>query len=546
MAQSESEARREDEIPHLTIGYHAQQAERWPMNKSIANCYDKNSAYYFHLEQTHLKVRPEISFEALKDSIPPQHRDRIEETWLKLLKHEKDLTQNTTELRRCWENPPKNEDEKAKHLVQNSPVVLQDSSQAVAMALISTDPALTSWQVVEKSLRKSVHHATKDFMTILRVYLEELIEKQDEEYVLPKDHPERENIVIQNRYLQLLDATNMAMSTAKTLHHEQPGRRVRKTENKPVIFHPAAVTLEAIRHIVPFVIEADNLDINPMLVAIAAAVHDTSEDANVTVEEVITKLKEILDHYDSTINQAINSGFGLSRDKFKKKLLDMMNPTYTPKIRQALRILSTGEPLSDQEKKSAIEQNLAERQKTMRLLGITEKDLVRWGLQPTAETTGTQDTKLETFKQFDKGYDGGKIMKLIIKLHTITQSKITRQLVLMIKLTDRANNISTQGKMPFQYQKTNLRATVSRLLAYCMLDHDHIEMPLYNTLPNLLDETVAAYRRIKAENPEAMEEVDHELLAQAEKWQLEAIKLTVPQKVQAVLDQYEATKTTHP
>jgi|GEM_PF-2711908 len=534
------ELTRKDEEPHLKIGYHAMQAERWPMNQEINNCYDVDSAYYFHLEQTHLRIRPETSFDALKDSIPAEHQDRIEAIWKTLLEHQNKLSRKTRALRQYWTNPPRNSDKKSKNLVRNSPIVIQATSQKAAIALISGDPRLEKWQDTEETYRESVHHATKDFMTALRVYLEELIENQDGKYVLPKDHPERENIVIQNRYVQLLDATYMALCTAKAIHHEQPGRRLRKAELKPAIFHPASVTLTAIRRVIPFIIEKTKLEVGPALIAIVTAMHDTPEDADRTVEEVVTKLQQTIDHYDTSI--PINSGFGTPRDEFKRKLLDMMGPKNTTKTRQALRVLNTDETLSEQEKKLAIEQNLAGRDKTMKVMEIKYKDLVRWLGKPNEETPPEQNPQLETFKRFEHAYDGGKLMKFIIKLNALVKSKDTRQAILIAKIADRTNNIESQEKMPFHYQITNLRATVSRLLAYCMLDHDNQEMPLYDALPYLIDVTVKAYQRLAKASPSGMQPLDYELLAQAEQWQLEVVRLQLPQKVEEVLDKFAKRK----
>lgn len=538
----EEKSSRELEEPHLKIGYHAMQAERWPMNKDIANCYNEDSAYYFHLEQTHLRIRPETSFDVLKDSIPAEHIERIEGIWVKLIAHKERLERKTRALRQYWANPPKNSDKKSKDLVQKSPIELQSTSRNAAMAIISDDPKLEVWKDTEETYRESVHTATKDFMTALRVYLEELIEKpkHGDQSVLPKDHPERDNIAIQKRYVQLLDATYMTVCTAKSITHEQPGRRVRKTEMKPAIFHPAAVTLSAIRHVMPFIIEKTKLEINPALIAIVAAAHDTPEDADMTVEEVVKKLKGKLDHYDVSI--PVNSGFGVPREKFKQRVLDIMNAANTSKVRRSLRVLKTQEPLSEQEKKLAIEQNLAGRQKTMKVLDITDKDLARWGLKPTAEKPAEESPQLETFRRFDHAFDGGKLVKFIIKLHALVESKDTRQAILLAKIADRTNNIESQEKMPFFYQTTNLRATVSRLLAYCMLDHDNEEMPLYDALPYLIDITVKAYQRLAKESPRGLEPLDYELLAQAEKWQLEVIRLQLPQKTEEVLNRFKESK----
>jgi len=251
-------------------------------------------------------------------------------------------------------------------------------------------------------------------------------------------------------------------------------------------------------------------------------------------------VKQVLDHYDTSI--PINSGFGIQRDDFKRKLLDMMNPTNTTKVRQALRVLKTNEPLTDQEKKLAIEQNLAGRRKTMEVMGITYKDLVRWQLKPTENAPPEQNPKLETFRRFEHAYDKGKLMKFIIKLQALVKAKNTRQLLLLTKISDRAHNIDTQEEMPLHYQRSNLRATVSRLLAYCILDHDNQEMPLYDALPYLIEVTVKAYKQLAKSNPEQMEPLDQELLAQAEHWQLEVVRLQLPQKIEEILAQFKKTK----
>ena len=92
--------------------------------------------------------------------------------------------------------------------------------------------------------------------------------------------------------------------------------------------------------------------------------------------------------------------------------------------------------------------------------------------------------------------------------------------------------------MPIAKQLSNLRSTTTRLLAHCILDHDNNSFPLYNALPRCLDETLKGYQRLQAEGCAELEDYDQTYIAQLEEWQREVIRLQLPAKVQAVLDEY--------
>ncbi|MCK9186220.1 hypothetical protein M0P48_02150 [Candidatus Gracilibacteria bacterium] len=538
----------------IKVGSHALLVERWPINDKIENCYNENSAYLCYMEQTYLKVPQEESFDSLGTSIHENHKARIKKLWESFLAQKTKLEAKAQEIKKHWANSPKNSDESSRTMVEQSPIEMQAKFKKSAMAIISSDPALETWQTTEKSLRQDLDIEMKTFRIELRKYLEALIEKQGDEYVLPLDHPLRQQIVVHNRYVQLIDAIFITLGSAKKEYYRQKKDLVRKTEAKPTVFHASEVTLGSIRHTVPFIIEETQLDLNPVAIAVAGAYHDIFEDTDRSIEGIMETLKTELDSHDTTIE----SGFGIPDEKFTAKILDIMNKTTMARTKASIRVLSNNTVLSDLEKKRAITQNLAGKTRTMEQLGITRKDLVRLFPKKTTPPTATteeeeedkkekeegnkEDPKLKTIPQFPEEYDDGKILRFLIRLHTITGSIPTRQKILVTKNSDRAHNVSTLSKMSLDSQRKTLRGTVSRLIAYQMLDHDHEEMPLYETLSYLIDETVKAYHKFETENPQHMEPIDHELIAQVEKWQIEVIRMELPEKVRKVLERFHEKK----
>ncbi|MBI4975088.1 hypothetical protein HZC20_00255, partial [Candidatus Peregrinibacteria bacterium] len=223
-----------------------------------------------------------------------------------------------------------------------------------------------------------------------------------------------------------------------------------------------------------------------------------------------------------------------------RKVLDLIGENNSRTIAQLLRILSDNQPLTDEEMKTALTDNIAG-EDTAIAIGIdsnSEKALrKKWRLE------GSLPPPAKTFQEFPVTHDGRKLTAFLVRMKAITSSKRKQQYVLMAKMADRANNVSHPVETWHPRKKREIiRDTVSRLIAWGMLDHNNENYPLYNILPRLIDKTIRAYKRLKEESPQSIEQLDSQYMAQLQTWSTKVKRWQVPEEVQAVLDNYNSTK----
>ena len=572
---------REEESRKVKIGYFEIFEKRFPVNTDPTNCASPEDAYMLYLEKTYLDIPEYLKLDNIIDDIPEEQQERLVSIWLKLLTHQEDLKQYPAILQEKWKNPPPHTpDETATRIAEEFITKIRPKFRTGATAMISKskEPELKTWQASEKGSRRDVFHALKNFITSLRAYYEMLLETgtNKDEYVLPNDHTHRNEIAIRNRNLRIIDAFHQSSVGTKAAHYEQEKKRVRKAENKPYVAHEIRATLAAILDVLPYIPENKEL----ITLTTLCAVHDTVEDANVTIEQIIGKyVKEPLNFIDSSLTPHIKPGFqeehlkkarkirkqeGLPHDideersmaprLFQKKVIHLINDHRKATIKQILRILSHNKPLRDKEKRAMYHQkNIAGKRKIRELLDIQDRDLKRWRLVDKDEEPTTK-----TFRTWREEYDNGKIARFLLRLNTLVEpkpkkqitesqakkqlaeSQAKKQLALTVKIEDRSDNIASQKQMTLDYQFRTLRATTTRLIAWCMLDYkEHKGFPLYNALPRLIDTTLQEYKRVQIEHPDLMQELDTDLMEQLADWQREVIRFEIPAKVREVLEEYE-------
>lgn len=430
---------------------------------------------------------------------------------------------------------------------------------------------LRLWQKDEKSLRTSAFFAFKNYIMALRAYYVMLNEKSEDQSksVLPLDHPERQRIAVRTRYLEIIDATHQALSATKAAIHELKGKRVRKTMNwVPSWAHAVSVTLETIKDVVPYSIEEEDMDIDLITLITSAAVHDLIEDTGYDTDYLIDEfLKRLMDMKDSSVAQAIKTGFPEDYRKkaarirtsqhqqeedydeeegensemilrlFQEKL-DLIGKNRKRWIRQVIRIVSNNTKLTAREARNALTSPLVDQVEIIQLFEIDEKDIRGWNI-PRSETSRKQT---KTFEEFPEEWDEGKLTKFLIRLNSITESEKVRQIALLIKLEDRSDNISTIQGMKPEKRISTLRSTVTRLLAWCMLDHNQNQTSLFNAISSLIDITLNEYKKLQSETPEKMEKIDEICINQLEEWQRKVIRLEVPEKIKEVFKNFQRQK----
>ena len=549
----------------LKMGYYNMLMARHPFNDSLQASLSEMDAYTLSLEKEYLPISPEYDFHDLKDQIPEKHRERLEEIWETLTQLESTRDGHASSLKRIWTSRvpalPRQRKGRGKKGARTRgsswinaafenphitpPLRYRNAVKTSLFRERRRSQKIQAWQTSEKGARYAFYYANKSYITTYRLYLAMLLERnQDQtECVLPEDHPLRTQIKIHLRYLEVLDAFIHGMAASKAAHHQQEKKRTRKTNDAPFIEHSQAVTQAMKIDVVPFVIEEERMSINLVLLTAALPMHDAPEDTELTVNDVINALIVLVDTYDSKVIPRLKSGFGLDRDTLKKKVLNLMGESNIRTARHVLRIMTNDEEMTNIEKKRAAIANIAGKKGTSRALELGKNQYKGWGIDQ-ADSLEPQHKTYEKFPiKYDtddhaQEHDGGKLTNFLIRLHGITESETTRQAALIFKLEDRAHNISTLPGMPIAKQLSNLRSTTTRLLAHCILDHDNNSFPLYNALPRCLDETLKGYQRLQAEGCAELEDYDQTYIAQLEEWQREVIRLQLPAKVQAVLDEY--------
>ncbi len=470
--------KREKEDDALKFGYATLYGERGHFNDSIKNCSTPESAYFLGLEKELLDLPNSLSLFNLLNDIPEEHRERIGGIWKQLTKHGNDLYLAEEVLKSKWENPPQDMHDPVAHCVSKSAhsanVVIQDKFLKGFTAIASRPDRLQNpkkrtelliWKTEEKNAREGLHKVFKKYLTALKAYYEMLLEHHGDKYVLPKEHPEREEIINKNNRLRVIDCFHQASGATKAAHHGQGKKRLRKGEAGPYVAHEMRTALAAIVDVLPY---------SPKVITltILCAIHDVTEDTNYSIDEIVDGLvRELVDHCDSSLIQVVEPGFPEKhetkarnerrrknkpedeervqsniRDVFRKKILNLITTTRRSTLKQGLRVLSNKTQLRDVEKETVYEQNIAGREATKDALGLQF---------PHARMP--QIPQSITFHDFPTDYDKGKMTKFLIRLNAITaKSNSTKQAALITKIEDRADNIASQENMPVYFQLRNL------------------------------------------------------------------------------------------
>lgn len=543
----------------LKVGYFRMLTERWPFGR-ISESHNKENALFFAYEREYMRVPSELAYSTLEPSIAPEHRIRLQKLWHTLLLAQRQWEVIVRALSNKWDQIPHARDPKtietAQRIVEETRVAIAERFRNAAIALITVEmddessqesgalSPLQLWQLEEESLRRDLYFADKEFLLMLRIYYEMLLEKYknekgEEQFVLPKDHPCRLDIVLRNRYLRLIDAAHQGISIEKAVHHEQDSRqkRLRKTRPIPYAMHPLGVLSAEIFDVIPHSIEKEHLGFDPALIGLLGPMHDTYEDTQYTIPGIMDVLKTRVDRLDTALFPILEDAASESREEVKRKVIDLMKENTRRHIAQALRVLSKNTVLSDLERKKALQQNIAGRKRTQTLLSIIPIELKKWRISGRAHET----PKSKTFQRFSEPalekFDG-----FLIRLNALT-SGTRQQHALMVKLEDVAHNNASLAGMPHEHQRETLRATVSRLIAWCMFDHDNARFPLFNALPRLIDITLNEYERFANEFPDRIDGCDLQYKRQLTTWQREVIRLELPARVKEILAEYETSNT---
>ncbi|MEK7528149.1 MAG: hypothetical protein AAB592_00075 [Patescibacteria group bacterium] len=596
----------------LRVGYHSLLGEEHPINDDLGACFNKERAFVFDIERRVMEIPENLRFEKLELDVYAVHRERISAVWSKVVKNYRRLHLISARLKYKWLNAPKTKDTVAAEAVRNTRTSVQKALRPAAIAIISDPdlegendtldnikalarritfqrkPPLDAWQIEESALRREYYIADKEYIMTLRLYYELLLETQPVEAeqspaldanavktvqparqpVLSSDHPSRWDIVLRKRYLESIDVAQQGIAVAKAFHNEQNRGRIRKTGD-PYIFHPLDVMTGTMLDVLPFVIEQEKLPMSLVVLIACAATHDLPEDTTWTPEEVISKLRAMVDRYDSSLDPVIVSGFGLDRIKLKGRVLNLVKKNAEGKMKRILKVLSKKTKLEIPNIKAAMPQNLFGPIDTMTLFNEgggfrVPKEfsdgawLARYRAVSQTSQTGANSLVLATapykgfgikeldapsamHAKFPDSHDK-KLDMLLIRLCALTD-KADRQAALIIKCEDRAHNLSQMESRNTDYQLKTLRTTVTRIIAYAMLDHDQKNYPLYNALPRLIDTTVTAYQEFEKAYPLLLTDTDRRYMEQLNEWQRDVKRFTLPDHVQSMLNEYEKLKS---
>jgi len=529
----------------LKVGYATEAQERYPINMDISKCSSSSRAYFLFLEKEQLIVPSGSQLDVLISDIHTDHQVRLGEIWRQVQKHHTNMLLYAVALQDYWSSAPRVRQKGVDHTLNTTPIIIQAQFRNSIRAIIANAPdydgnspptRLQNWKVTEKALRTQLFLEHKNHIVALRLYYEMLLErsKDKQRYVLPPDHPQREDIIMCNRYLRAIDATHQSIAAAKAAHHQQDKRRLRKTQAIPFVTHSFDVTFNMLLDVLPFITEKKSIEHNAVIFALIGPIHDIVEDTRLSVQGLVDGfLKRLADKYDSSLDPVIQSGFGLEPERIKATKLDLIRGRTRTTLIHIMRILSNNTELSDAEKKAIIQLNIAGKGRTSQLLDAPFQTGRSWGIN-----YSDLPKPRATFKKYHNEYDNGKLTKFLLRLHSITGRERRRQQALIIKTEDKANNIETLPGLPPLQQRRDIRACITRLIAWIMLDHDNDKCPLYNSAPRLIDNTVKAYERLMGNHFDIIEKIDHEYLAQLRQWQMEVVRYELPENAQGVIDQY--------
>lgn len=568
------------EQPHtqnslLKLGYSSLLLQRWPINNEFHNCSSPESAYFLYLEKTYCTIPEHLEWDTLKKDIPEKHHERMSAIWGKVCEHKKKLEKHIRAYRNKLETTPTVVDDEISAIMRSTPLRIEERfSEGIATVILNTDNkdgmvTVEAWQCEEKGLREQIFKEHKTYLVALRLYYEMLLENEEymephtttdgtelsciKECVLPENHPERMNIVVINRYLRIIDAAYQAVAAAKGAHHNQTKRKLRKTGHVPYVSHTIDVLLQLLYDTIPYFVEEPRLNYEPVTFSSVAPVHDVTEDTALTVISLFEGfINRLTDKYDSSLDQVIRSGFEKhknddpkleiienSPEDIKKRILDLLGKRSKATMKRIMRIVTNNEPLSNKEKKKALVQSTVPTEFIRETFEISDNDLRDWRI---SIEDCTQE-KHRMYSHFPEEYDKGKISTFIIRLESIPSDTGDKHSALMLKMEDRAHNISTLNGMPQEKQRDYIRATITRMIAYVM-EQTHTEQfdefPLYNTTARLIDTTLNEYERLFTTHSEILEETDVALLEQLRTWKIAVKRYEVPQKIQEVINEYLA------
>lgn len=540
---------RAEEDAMLKAGYAGILQQRHPFQPDDIASFNDENAYVLSLEKKYLDIPIHLEFANLSKDIPEKHRPRLKEIWKLVESNYFEYFEICEDLEKKWTSgvPIDQLSEYSNGIVENSKVRMIPQLRNGVRAMVeqsSEKRELRSWQREEKALRKALYEITKKYTVSLRLYYEMLLEsapgkkpeeKTSDDYVLPKDHEHRSEIVERNRYLRYIDAAHQGIAIGKAAHHGQEKGRMRKTEKLPYIIHSMDVTHATSLDVLPYTLDQGMANL-AVIIALAGPIHDVIEDTDLKMEDLFGErgyLKKLADVYDSSLDPKMKSGFespDTTRDKIKEKVLNLLKPDVFKTVQEVLRLLSHNAEWTDQEKAKAVQQSLAGKETTMKILGITPEKYKGW-------KADKPDRLSNTFIDFPEETEEkeNKSTAFLMRLNSMHGAE-SRQVALILKLEDRSNNILSVSKMKPQKQINMLRSTTSRIIAWAMLDHNIGTHPLYNALPRCIDTTLKGYEKLMASNPEAITDLDRKYIAQLEQWQVEVIRFQVPAKIQAVME----------
>ncbi|MBT7483148.1 hypothetical protein HN680_00075 [Candidatus Peregrinibacteria bacterium] len=550
----------------LITSYFALTTDRFPLKENPEEALSPEGAFQLYLEQTYIPVPPELHFDTLKGDIPTQHHERIARTWKNVLKFEEDWAMTIQNLMGFWETAPTTTDPLATEIVGNTQLAIQERFQKAAVAVVSRShlekggQQLARWQNMEKHLRKGLYASYRDYLRVLRAYYGLLLERPDSNFEgdetlpLPEDHSLRLDIVLRMRVLEYLDASHQADAVAKTVHHKQPGHRTRRTGGA-YLQHPIRTRQSLGLHILPFVLDEafDNERMHNLLAeTMGGSLHDCDEDGRWSREEVIDKMDEVGNAYDSKIHQVLGSGFetpgdiereDAGRKRLKKKLLALVKARTRRCLRNILLAVTVDlkRPIADIQKKKAVQQNLFGREQTKALLNITDAALGMWQIEPTEISEEPQSA---TVQKFPTSYKD-KADLFLLKLALINDPVETRS-ALRVKMEDQLDNFRSLTVHSPETQITKLRYT----LAWPIIESDEQtgrydieELPLGNPLGFLIDATLREYERFKTDpacNHLFDPAIDDPYIEQLKKWKVRFQQQEIQGNVRKVLDQWHA------
>lgn len=537
---------------------------RHPFAKDTTASRIPEEAAFFEMEKQSTEVPPELTFDALAPDISPVHRARLKKIWSAVGIARNSWQKSARMLEAQWEAAPPLENKEVQKIIDSVRVKIPENLQKAIAAGITVvgdnadadGSALELWQSQEKGLRREYYENEKTFFVALRLYYEMLLEsspsirdkkveesarpyvdgipddKKDPNTVLPLNHPRRKQIVIANRYLRVSDATHQGISLAKAMHHEQGKGRLRKTEAVPYVYHPQEVAFMYSCDVVPFITEETSLKLNPAMGVAIAALHDVGEDTVLSVEALLSKVLAVMDRSDTRLDPVIESGFGKDIINLKENVLGLLSHPKTKKhFIHILKALSHTTVLNDQQKKRAFCENITGVKTMRKLFGLEKQSLKqKWGIDTTTEKLTKPSSS--TFTLYPHSEDE-KLDLFLVRASLLTGEE--RQHALIVKCLDRSHNLSTiDGKAPEKQQKI-LRGTVTRLIAYAMLDCDAEKYPLYNALPRLIDTTMNEYNRFAQKYGDLMEPADREYIEQLVAWEKEVKRFALPESIMTTM-----------